>query len=108
MGRCTGRRPGKRFRRRTDHQQHHVKLREKINELFFEILIAPRYDEDALAILKSKKNRITPQQKQPLHPEREFKRILNGVLVQDADKTNYAAWTEAGARNATDAGKAGP
>ena len=29
-----------------------------INEIFFEVLIAPAFDEDALTILKSKKNRI--------------------------------------------------
>ena len=29
-----------------------------INEIFFEVLIAPSFDEDALQILKSKKNRI--------------------------------------------------
>jgi phosphoribosylaminoimidazolecarboxamide formyltransferase / IMP cyclohydrolase len=74
----------------------------KINELFFEILIAPAFDEDALALLKGKKNRILLQQKQRLSPEKEYKRILNGVLVQDADKANYAEWAEAGARNTTD------
>lgn len=78
---------------------------QKINELFFEILIAPAYDEDALAMLKSKKNRIILLQKQAFYPEREFKRILNGVLVQEADKGNYAEWIEAGARNCTDTEK---
>ncbi len=74
----------------------------KINELFFEILIAPAFDEEALALLKGKKNRILLQQKERLSPEKEYKRILNGVLVQEADKTNYAEWIEAGARNTTD------
>ena len=36
---------------------------EAINEIFFEVLIAPSFDEDALAILKSKKNRILLQLK---------------------------------------------
>ncbi|PZF73068.1 bifunctional phosphoribosylaminoimidazolecarboxamide formyltransferase/IMP cyclohydrolase [Taibaiella soli] len=71
---------------------------QKISELFFEILIAPAFDEDALQILKGKKNRILLQQKQSFYPNREFKRILNGVLVQEADKTNFAAWKESGAR----------
>ncbi|MBL7683196.1 MAG: bifunctional phosphoribosylaminoimidazolecarboxamide formyltransferase/IMP cyclohydrolase [Flavipsychrobacter sp.] len=78
---------------------------QKINELFFEILIAPAFEEDALALLKGKKNRILLQQKASFYPEREYKRILNGVLVQDADKTNFADWTEAGARNTTEAEK---
>src|SRR5690606_29212013 len=68
-------------------------------------LIAPGFDEDALATLKSKKNRILLQQKQNFYPEKEYKRILNGVLVQDADKTNFAEWTEAGARNSSETEK---
>ncbi len=78
---------------------------QKISELFFEILIAPSFDEDALAILKSKKNRIILQQKEKLSIKKEYKRILNGVLVQDADTANYAEWKESGARDCTPAEK---
>ncbi len=76
---------------------------EKINEIFFEILIAPGFDGDALAVLKTKKNRILLQQKAPLKIRREYKRVLNGTLVQDADTTNYAEWREEGARPCTPA-----
>ncbi len=79
---------------------------QKINELFFEILIAPSFDEDALALLKSKKNRNLLQQKKAFYPTKEYKRILNGVLVQDADTQNFAEWKEAGARNSSEAEKA--
>ncbi|MBL7718511.1 MAG: bifunctional phosphoribosylaminoimidazolecarboxamide formyltransferase/IMP cyclohydrolase [Flavipsychrobacter sp.] len=79
---------------------------EKINELFFEILIAPAFSDDALAVLKGKKNRILLQQKRAVAPRREFKRILNGVLVQDADTTSFDTWTEAGARNCSDVERA--
>lgn len=82
-----------------------IAVAQKINELFFEILIAPAFDEDALALLKGKKNRMLLLQKEKFYPAKEYKRILNGVLVQEADKTNYAEWTEAGARNCTDAEK---
>jgi len=75
---------------------------QKINELFFEILIAPSFDEDALTLLKSKKNRMLLLQKEPFYPKKEHKRILNGVLMQDADTTNYAEWVEAGAQNTTE------
>ena len=78
----------------------------KINELFFELLIAPSFDEDALALLKSKKNRILLQQKSSFVPVKEYKRILNGVLVQAADTQNFTEWTEAGARSCTEAEKA--
>ncbi len=69
-----------------------------INEIFFEVLIAPIFDEDALALLKSKKNRILLQWKsQPLNKE-QYKSALNGILVQDLDKGNYAEWSEKGSR----------
>ena len=78
----------------------------KINELFFEILIAPGFDEDALAILKSKKNRMLLRQKKNFYPTKEYKRIFNGVLVQDADTQSYAEWKEVGAHNSSEAQKA--
>ncbi len=78
---------------------------QKINELFFEILIAPEFEEDALELLKSKKNRNLLLQKKPFYPTKEYKRILNGILVQDADTQNFAEWKEAGARNSSEAEK---
>jgi phosphoribosylaminoimidazolecarboxamide formyltransferase/IMP cyclohydrolase len=56
-----------------------------INELFCEVLIAPSYDEDALELLKSKKNRIILVQKETALPQQQVRSILNGVLVQDRD-----------------------
>lgn len=59
----------------------------ELNSLFFEVLTAPGYDDDALAVLKSKKNRILIKQKttdykpQPI----QYKSLLNGVLAQDVD-----------------------
>ncbi len=58
---------------------------EELNSLFFEILIAPGYDEDALELLKTKKNRILLRQKQRISATHQLKTILNGVLVQDRD-----------------------
>lgn len=58
---------------------------EELDKLFFEILVAPSYDADALEVLKSKKNRILLVQKQPLQYTKQFKNILNGILEQDAD-----------------------
>ncbi|NOT75523.1 MAG: bifunctional phosphoribosylaminoimidazolecarboxamide formyltransferase/IMP cyclohydrolase [Cyclobacteriaceae bacterium] len=58
---------------------------ESINSLFFEILIAPSYTEDALALLKSKKNRILLTQKQPVTSTKQVKSLLNGVIQQDND-----------------------
>lgn len=78
----------------------------RINELFFEILIAPEFSEEALTILRTKKNRILLQQKATFYPQKEYKRILNGVLTQAADTQSFAEWTEAGARACTAAEKA--
>ena len=58
---------------------------EEINKLFFEILIAPSYDNDALALLRSKKNRMILLQKESLKGKKQFKTLLNGVIEQDID-----------------------
>lgn len=58
---------------------------EEIHSLFFEILIAPDYDPEALTLLKSKKNRNILKQKQSLGGSRQFKSLLNGIIEQDID-----------------------
>lgn len=58
---------------------------EEINKIFFEIIIAPAYDEEALRILEVKKNRIILVQKGALKGDKQFRSLLNGVLVQDKD-----------------------
>lgn len=57
----------------------------EINQLFFEVIIAPEYDNDALEILKSKKNRIILIQKQFEQPTYQFRSMFNGILLQDKD-----------------------
>ena len=76
-----------------------------INEIFFEVLIAPAFDEDALAILKSKKNRILLKLKKQPDTTEQYKSVLNGVLIQEVDKGNFAEWKESGGRETTDAEK---
>lgn len=58
---------------------------EEMNSLFFEILIAPDFTEEALTILKSKKNRILLKRKPVQNSTMMFKTLLNGVLEQDKD-----------------------
>ncbi|MGM0530733.1 MAG: bifunctional phosphoribosylaminoimidazolecarboxamide formyltransferase/IMP cyclohydrolase [Bacteroidota bacterium] len=63
---------------------------EEINKLFFEVIIAPSYDDDALEILKQKKNRIILVQKSAFLPKQQYRSLLNGVIVQDKDiRTEY-------------------
>ena len=70
-----------------------------INEIFFEVLIAPAFDDDALSILKSKKNRILLQlQAQNSKPKTQSKALLNGTLSQQTDEGNFTDWKEVGGR----------
>ncbi len=57
----------------------------EINKLFFEILIAPSFEEDALDILKSKKNRIILELiKYPVNTN-NYRSCLDGELIQSID-----------------------
>lgn len=58
---------------------------ELIHELFCEVVIAPNFDADALALLKGKKNRIILQQKTNAYNPKLVRSCLNGYLVQDRD-----------------------
>lgn len=57
----------------------------EINKLFFEVLIAPSFSPEALAVLTSKKNRILLKRKDVLLPVKQFKTLLNGIIEQDKD-----------------------
>ena len=64
---------------------------EEINKIFFEVIIAPDYDVNALEILTQKKNRIILVRKETEMPRQQYRSVLNGVLVQDRDlKTETA------------------
>ncbi|GHU90388.1 bifunctional purine biosynthesis protein PurH [Bacteroidia bacterium] len=58
---------------------------EEINKIFFEVIIAPDYDTDALEILMQKKNRIILIHKTNIQNPVQFRSLLNGVLAQDKD-----------------------
>ena len=57
----------------------------KINDLFFEVILAPSYDKDSLEILKSKKNRIILKLKNIDFSNTSVRTCLNGKLFQDKD-----------------------
>jgi len=64
----------------------------EINKLFCEVVIAPSYDEEAIAILSEKKNRIILVQNEVALPQKQVRTCLNGLLVQDKNtKTDTAA-----------------
>ena len=58
---------------------------EEIHDLFCEVVIAPSYSDEALEILKGKKNRIILVQNEIELPETLVRTCLNGVLVQEKD-----------------------
>ena len=55
----------------------------EINKLFCEVVIAPAFDTEAIAILEEKKNRIILVQNEVALPQRQVRTCLNGILVQD-------------------------
>jgi phosphoribosylaminoimidazolecarboxamide formyltransferase/IMP cyclohydrolase len=57
----------------------------EINKLFCEVVIAPDYDEAALAILKQKKKRIILKLKGFNKPAEQIRSCLNGELRQEYD-----------------------
>jgi phosphoribosylaminoimidazolecarboxamide formyltransferase/IMP cyclohydrolase len=58
---------------------------EMVNELFFEVCIAPAYSSTALETLKSKKNRILLIDNRIDLPKKQFRTLLNGIVEQDRD-----------------------
>jgi len=78
---------------------------EAISEIFFEVLIAPSFEDEALQILQTKKNRILLKLKEQPRQSEQFRSLLNGVLTQTIDEGNYSKWEEAGGRETTKAEK---
>ncbi len=62
-----------------------------INDLFCEVIIAPAYEDAALELLKSKKNRVILVQNNVELPTKLFRTVLNGVLEQDKDAISETA-----------------
>jgi phosphoribosylaminoimidazolecarboxamide formyltransferase/IMP cyclohydrolase len=83
-----------------------LELAEEVDKIFTEVLVAPGFDEEALALLRNKKHRRLLR----FHPERiertelDWKRVFGGVLLQEPDVAaeDLAACQVAGARKPTD------
>lgn len=61
------------------------KTADEINKIFYEVVIAPDYENEALEILMSKKNRIILRQKKQLEQKIQVRSVINGFLVQEKD-----------------------
>ena len=71
----------------------------EVNQLFCEVVIAPSYSDEALDVLKQKKNRIILIQKQVKLPTSQVRTLLNGFLYQEKDlitdkKENFESRTK--------------
>jgi phosphoribosylaminoimidazolecarboxamide formyltransferase / IMP cyclohydrolase len=69
---------------------------EAVSAQFLEVLIAPSYTADALAVIGQKKNVrvlevLLPAAGAPVLPQSDFKRVGGGLLVQTADLRNVLA-----------------
>ena len=72
---------------------------EEIHKLFCEVVIAPAFSDDALTLLKEKKNRVLLKRKNVTLPKNQFKTTLNGVLwmnkdIEEFGKEEYKVVTE--------------
>lgn len=70
-------------------QNVNLETAEEIHKIFSEVIIAPSYDEDALELLKTKKDRrlvIVDLEKLKNSLQVEVKSVSGGFLVQDYDK----------------------
>src|SRR5580698_2258193 len=72
---------------------------EAISEIFFEVLIAKEFTEEAFSILKLKKNRILLQYTAQKNADtNNYKSLLGGTLMQNKDEGNFTEWKEVGGR----------
>ena len=58
---------------------------QEIDKIFFEVIVAPSYSDDALIVLKGKKNRRILVQKDIELPKKQVRTVLNGLLEQEKD-----------------------
>jgi len=62
-----------------------LKTAEEINKLFYEVLIAPSFDQDAIDLLTQKKKRVLLKIDKFFRQNKAYKSLLNGVIQQDID-----------------------
>ncbi|HVF80663.1 MAG TPA: bifunctional phosphoribosylaminoimidazolecarboxamide formyltransferase/IMP cyclohydrolase, partial [Flavisolibacter sp.] len=79
-----------------------VATAEAINEIFFEVLLAPSFSTEALGKLKQKKARILLQLKSTDTTPAIYKNVVNGTLQQGKDGSSFDKWEEVGARETTE------
>ena len=78
---------------------------EAINEAFYEIVIAPSYDDDALSVLTQKRNLrlLEMADSSAATPALDIRTVRGGFLVQAADMGEMGDWQTVTERSPTDA-----
>lgn len=81
-----------------------VDVASAISEIFFEVLIAPGYTSESLALLTQKKNRILLRSKGVFMCGEQYRAVLNGLLWQSADTATTPPdnWTVTTSRKPTE------
>lgn len=69
----------------TSNKEIDIATAKAVNEIFYEVLMAPGFAEGVAEVLRKKKNRILLKINAYPTPTQIFKSILNGVIRQDAD-----------------------
>jgi phosphoribosylaminoimidazolecarboxamide formyltransferase/IMP cyclohydrolase len=62
-----------------------VATAQEIDKIFYEVLIAPSFSEEAIELLSAKKKRVLLKIKHYTIQNKSFKSLLNGVIQQDSD-----------------------
>jgi len=80
-------------------------LAEKLGDVFTEVIVAPAFEDEAMALLKKKKNLRIIEAPAPSKPQFHMRSIDGGLLVQTADTVDLDrdGWTVATDRQPTDA-----
>ncbi|MEI6680123.1 MAG: bifunctional phosphoribosylaminoimidazolecarboxamide formyltransferase/IMP cyclohydrolase [Mariniphaga sp.] len=64
---------------------------EEAARIFFEVIIAPAFEPDAIEFLKSKKNLIILIRKNTGQTSLQYRSVLNGTIMQDRDSKRESA-----------------
>jgi len=77
---------------------------EKIDQIFYEVVMAPSFSDEAIELLTKKKKRILLEIQSWTQPKKQFKSLLNGVIEQDMDLKQHerANWKLATSKAASD------
>ncbi len=90
-------------------QEISMEVAQDLSGIFFEVLIAPSFNAEALELLSKKKNRILLRRNVNPDSYRDkcqmSKTILGGRLLQESDEGNYEKWDEVGARESNETEK---